>query len=261
MDKIYQTIIDLLAIAKHPLFITGAGISADSGLPTYRGIGGLYEGKDTSEGIPIELALSGDMLSNRPELTWKYLLQIYRACKGASYNSAHEIIAKIEKVKPDTWVLTQNVDGFHKDAGSQNLIEIHGNTSQLYCMDCLQRFKAEMLSERYGQDIPLPPTCFKCNGVLRPDVVLFGEMLPERELCLLQDKATTQRDIIFIVGTTAVFPYISQPVLLAKAQQIPTVEINPAKTKISESVDYVVRERASVALDMIWNSLDIKNNK
>ncbi len=251
-NTIYQKVSDLLAKAEHPLFITGAGISADSGLPTYRGIGGLYEGKDTSEGVPIEVALSGDMLRSRPELTWKYLLQIHRACLGASFNRAHEIIAEIEKAKPDTWVLTQNVDGFHRGAGSQNLIEIHGRTSELYCMECKERYNVGTLSERYGDEIPLPPTCTACNGVLRPDAVLFGEMLPEKEIELLQNKAVVGRDIILIIGTTAVFPYISQPVLMAQSQNIPTVEINPADTMISDSVDFIIRDTASVAMKRIW---------
>lgn len=249
---IYQRVASLLEQAQHPLFITGAGISADSGLPTYRGIGGLYEQKNTTEGIPIERALSGDMLRTRPELTWKYLLQIHKACVGASYNSAHETIAKIEKAKPDTWVLTQNVDGFHREAGSQNLIEIHGRTSELYCIDCSRRYDIGKLSERYGQDIPLPPKCGECNGVLRPDAVLFGEMLPEKELHLMHKKAVVGRDIIFIIGTTAVFPYISQPILAARSLQIPTVEINPTDTFISHSVDYAIRETASNAMSRIW---------
>jgi NAD-dependent deacetylase len=252
-NTLYQTVANLLSKAQHPLFITGAGISADSGLPTYRGIGGLYEEKHTKEGIPIETALSGDMLRTRPELTWKYLLQIHRACAGASFNRAHEVIAEIEQAKPDTWVLTQNVDGFHRDAGTRNLIEIHGRTSELYCMDCSLRYDVSVLSEKYGEEIPVPPTCTECNGVLRPDAVLFGEMLPEKEVTLLQNKAVVGRDIVFIIGTTAVFPYISQPVLMSKAQHIPTVEINPAQTIISDSVDYVIRNTASNAMNRIWN--------
>lgn len=250
--KIYQTVASLLAEAKHPLFITGAGISADSGLPTYRGIGGLYEGRETTEGVPIESALSGEMLRVRPELPWKYLLQIHKACAGSSCNRAHEVIAEIEKAKPDSWVLTQNVDGFHRDAGSRNLIEIHGRTSELYCMDCLQRYDVTALTDRYGDEIPLPPSCKVCEGVLRPDAVLFGEMLPEKELMLLQNKASVGRDIIIVIGTTAVFPYISQPVFLARSQGIPTVEINPTETMISETVDYIIRDTAVNAMTRIW---------
>ena len=92
----------LIEDAERILFVTGAGLSADSGLPTYRGIGGLYNEQHTEEGIPIEMALSGDMLRTRPEITWKYLLQVESACRGAGFNRAHRIIADIEKLKPQS---------------------------------------------------------------------------------------------------------------------------------------------------------------
>lgn len=212
----YRAVSSLLRASAYPLFITGAGISADSGLPTYRGIGGLYEGRSTEEGIPIETALSGEMLRTRPALTWKYLLQIREACSGATYNRGHEVIAEIERAKPDTWVLTQNVDGFHRAAGSRNLIEIHGRASELLCMACSRHFEADELMALYGEEIPLPPTCPDCGGVIRPDAVLFGEMLPEEAVSLLQTRATVGRDLVIAVGTTAVFPYISGPVIMAR---------------------------------------------
>ena len=102
--------------AKDVFVVTGAGISADSGLPTYRGFGGLYDGKDTEDGMPIEEALSGTMFRNRPEITWRYLSQIEQTTRGATFNRAHSVLAEMEK---DTdrfdqfWVLTQNIDGFH----------------------------------------------------------------------------------------------------------------------------------------------------
>jgi hypothetical protein len=129
-DSIDPTVLDrvseVFARATSALFITGAGISADSGLPTYRGIGGLYEDATTEEGIAIEDALSGDMLRERPEVCWKYIHQIERACRGATWNRAHEVLALMEGRYERTWVLTQNVDGFHRRAGSKNVIEIPG---------------------------------------------------------------------------------------------------------------------------------------
>ena len=103
------------------LFITGAGMSADSGLPTYRGIGGLYTSGTTEEGIAIEEALSGPMLDERPALTWKYIRQIEEACRGAQFNRGHEIIALMESHFERVVILTQNVDGFHHAAGSSRL--------------------------------------------------------------------------------------------------------------------------------------------
>ena len=118
------------------LFITGAGLSADSGIPTYRSVGGLYDVDDTSEGLPIEELLSGEMLQSEPEVTWKYLAQIADACQGATFNRSHQLIAQFEYALPRTWVLTQNVDGFHRAAGSSNVIDIHGDMHDLYCPVC-----------------------------------------------------------------------------------------------------------------------------
>ena len=109
-----------LTSAQSVLFVTGAGISADSGLPTYRGIGGLYEGKGTHDGITIEEALSGAMLRQDPELTWRYLHEIERACRGAAPNRAHDVLALFEKRFARTWVLTQNVDGLHRRAANRS---------------------------------------------------------------------------------------------------------------------------------------------
>src|SRR5947209_5837685 len=110
-------VVELLRQSRSLLFITGAGLSADSGLPTYRGVGGLYNGRDPEEGLPIEVLLSGDCFAARPELTWKYLLQIERAGRGAKPNRGHEVIAALESRFERVWVLTQNVDGLHRRAG------------------------------------------------------------------------------------------------------------------------------------------------
>ena len=103
--------------AERILIITGAGLSADSGLPTYRGLGGLYNGL-TAEGLPIEAALSGPMLQRDPALCWKYLAQLGEACLGAAPNAGHAAIAELQRRKPGCWVLTQNIDGYHRVAGS-----------------------------------------------------------------------------------------------------------------------------------------------
>ena len=119
MDEI-ERVASFLRSASSVLFVTGAGISADSGLPTYRGIGGLYEGAETPEGIPIEEALSGYMMRKNPALTWKYIQQIEAASRGASFNRAHSVLAEAERRFERVWVLTQNVDGLHRMAGSKN---------------------------------------------------------------------------------------------------------------------------------------------
>lgn len=253
MTDPHKQVAKLLARAEHILFITGAGISADSGLPTYRGIGGLYNDEHTEEGVPIETALSGEMLLSRPEISWKYLWQIGSACRHATFNRGHEVIAQIERLKPDTWVLTQNIDGFHHDAGSTNLIEIHGRASELYCLGCGNNFTDDELIAGYNGEVVLPPKCPHCDGLIRPKVVLFGEALPQDALQLYYNKATVDRDLVVLIGTTGVFPYIAQPAIIAKAEGIPTVEINPSETRLTPIVDHHIAESAATALDELWN--------
>lgn len=216
------------------LFITGAGISADSGLPTYRGVGGLYDGEATEDGLAIEEALSGEVFAVRPDITWKYLAQIEANCRGAQPNAAHVAIAVLERRLPGgTLVLTQNVDGLHRQAGSRALIEIHGGLRELFCPAC---GFAETVSDLAGR--PLPPPCPDCGGVLRPDVVLFGEPLPAGALDRLLDFLEGGVDMVFVIGTSAVFPYIAEPVVWAARAGVPTVEINPVRTHLSDFVSH-----------------------
>jgi len=250
-DKILQTA-RLLKDCRSILFITGAGISADSGLPTYRGIGGLYNGRTTDEGIPIEMALAGEMLNRRPEVTWKYLSQIEKNCRGATFNRAHEVIADMERHFERVWVLTQNIDGFHQAAGSQNVIDIHGDFHNLVCMQCSWRTTVR----DYSGLKTIPPRCPECNHIVRPEVVFFGEMLPYEKLQILMRETHKGFDIYFSVGTTSVFPYIQQPILQARALNRPTIEINPSETEISDLVDIKISLGAAEALDRIWKEYE-----
>jgi NAD-dependent deacetylase len=229
------------------LFITGAGLSADSGLPTYRGIGGLYEGAETEEGLPIEEALSGETLRRRPELSWKYLGRIEAAARGARPNRGHEVIAEMEGHFERVWTLTQNVDGFHRQAGSKNVLEIHGDMHKLFCPACGLRRTAQSYA-----GLTLPPPCPRCPALLRPAVVLFGEMLPEDVLAELHDQCSLGFDAVLSVGTTSVFPYIREPVLLAKSRGRPTIEINPGETGVTSVVDVKIALGAAEALDELW---------
>lgn len=229
------------------LFITGAGVSADSGLPTYRGIGGLYNDRLTEDGIPVETALAGETMVKNPAITWKYLVQIEKNCRKATFNRAHEVIAEMEKRFERVWVLTQNIDGFHRAAGSRNMIDIHGDMHKLICVNCLWR-----RTVRDYSGIEIPPKCPKCSGAVRPEVVFFGEMLPQDKLSILDRELRRGFDIYFSIGTSSVFPYISGPIVAARGSGKPTVEINPEDTEVSPLVDIKLRMRASQALDALW---------
>ncbi len=250
-----ERLAEVLDRAHSVLFITGAGVSADSGLPTYRGVGGLYDAGTTAEGVPIEAALSGQMLSARPEICWKYMLQIERACRGAEPNRAHEVIAALQARAARGCLLTQNVDGLHRRAGSDPIIEIHGNLQHLHCTRCrwtsqVEDFRA--LEPNLGdQDRPAVPRCDACGHMIRPRVVLFGEMLPTGAIADLERELRAGFDAVVSVGTTSAFPYIAAPVLMAKQAGKATVEINPGQTEVSGLVDLRIRSGAAATFDAL----------
>ena len=239
-----------LARARRVLVITGAGISADSGLPTYRGVGGLYDQGPTEDAVPIEEALSGEMMRTRPELCWKYLGEIERACRGRQPNAGHQALAALAPRYSRFTVLTQNVDGFHRRAGSPDLIEIHGNLHRLRCTFCPYEREVEDF-----EGMEIPPSCPYCAALVRPAVVLFGEALPQRELERLQQVMEEGVDLVLSIGTTSVFPYIAQPVIVAARRGIATAEINPGSSEVSHLVRHRIRERAAPALQQLCGLL------
>lgn len=240
-------IVTYLRSARSILFITGAGMSADSGLPTYRGVGGLYDHGETEEGLAIEELLSGEVFRQRPAWTWKYLREIEQACRGATFNRGHAVIAEMERHFPRVWTLTQNVDGFHRAAGSSNVIAVHGELHRVRCTRCPH---LETVTD-YSHYSELP-RCIDCAGVLRPDVVLFGEMLPEPAVRQLKQELREGFDIVFSVGTSSLFEYVAFPVELARQRDKPTVEINPGTTPVSDRVRYRLAVGAAEALTAIW---------
>jgi NAD-dependent deacetylase len=250
--------LDRLAQALHPgasaLFITGAGLSADSGLPTYRGVGGLYDDQDTDDGVPIEAALSGPMFQTRPALTWRYIHQIEAACRGAAPNAAHRVIAALEGHLSRCWVLTQNVDGLHARAGSRNLIEMHGTVHRLRCTACAWQDTVEDYAH-----LPALPTCGVCGAVIRPEVVLFEEALPADAARVYERELAQPFDVVVSIGTTAVFPYISQPMWMARRRGALTVEINPGRSNVSAAARLRLETGAAAAFTSLAERLGIED--
>lgn len=242
METGFREIAEKLQASQRVLFITGAGISADSGLPTYRGVGGLYNDESTEEGLAIEDALSGSCFDVRPDITWKYLAQIQHNCRGVRPNAAHRVIAGLER-RLDVVVLTQNIDSLHTKAGSRNVIEIHGTLEERFCPHC------GLVAD--PEDGAVPPRCVGCGEVVRPKVVLFGESLPEEAMEQLYRELGQGFDMVFVIGTTAVFPYIARPVIQAVRAGIPTVEINPSPTTLSSLVAYPLAMGAAEAMSAI----------
>ena len=178
------------------MFVTGAGISAESGLPTYRGVSGLYNDGGSAleeDGMSIEECLSAVSFGEHPKLTWKYLLQIERACRGAQPSQAHVLLARAEQYIPRVAVFTQNVDGLHHRAGSKNVLSLHGNVHELVCSKC----GATQIVETFAhldQHAPIPPKCDTCGGIIRPAVVLFDEYLGDETVSKLREATGNEHD-------------------------------------------------------------------
>ena len=250
MTETIATVARVIEKCDSILFITGAGVSAESGVPTYRGIGGLYDVDVTDEGLPIEEILSGPMFDRNPQLTWKYLSQIAAASKDAHPNLAHETIAKFETRFDRVCVLTQNVDGFHRMAGSSNVIEIHGNMRSLSCTAC--SFQNAVTNEL---SFDRPPLCEHCQSIMRPNVVLFEEELPAEEVARLGKELEKGFCAIVSVGTSAMFPYIREPFISAHRFEAVAIEINPSETLLSKHADYRIAVGAVAAMERLWNHL------
>ena len=248
LDADLDRIAELLRAARRVLFVTGAGLSADSGLPTYRGVSGLYEDAGTEESLPIEAALSGEVFTRAPHITWRHIARIEAACRGARVNRGHEVIAALDGDGREVWVLTQNVDGLHRRAGSTRVVDIHGEVSRLLCPRCGW---SERVTD-YAHLTTMPPPCPACGAVIRPDVVLFGEMLDPAKVDTLQRELMRGFDLVFSVGTSSLFPYIQAPVEEAAREGIPSVEINPGDTEVSRLATYRLRAGAADTLDALY---------
>ena len=236
--------------------ITGAGISAESGIPTYRGKGGIYD--DPEEGDRTIEALSAPTLRSDPDRTWRALYQVAGAAAGAKPNAGHDAIVEIERLVDRFVLLTQNVDGLHRMAGSRNIIDIHGDAFSLVCIGCGRKNRfadpraplacADHLRIEDQMKRCRAPMC-RCGKVYRPEVVLFGEMLPAEKIARLYDEFyTNPPECVISVGTSNMFPYIVEPVVVAARAGRLTIEINPEPTTISELVDYHLQAPAGTAL-------------
>ena len=228
--------------------ITGAGVSAESGVPTYRGRGGIYE---EDEGA-IE-ALTGSPLRADPDRTWRAVGQLARKAAGARPNAAHFAIVEIERKVERFALLTQNVDGLHQLAGSRNVIDIHGSITRTLCLRCGAPGE---LSPEALRAIEAAPRCAGCGGTLRPAAVLFGEYLPEEKVERLRREIHEDPPgLVLVVGTSGLFPYITEPVLVARRAGRLTVEVNPEPTVLSQVVDWFLQGTATALLPAIARAI------
>jgi len=234
LDEIAKKLKD----AKKVAVLTGAGVSAESGVPTFRGQGGLWRNKD-----PMKLASIEGFLKN-PKEVWEFYNWRRELISKVNFNPAHKAIAELEEKKDDFLLITQNVDGLHRLAGSKKIIEIHGNIWKVRCTECKQEF----LDKR--PNLGVLPKCEKCGGLLRPGVVFFGESLDP----ILLDKSIEflkSCDFMMVVGTSSVVQPAASFSMVAKEAGAIVVEINLEKTPYTNYMDYSIQGKAGEILPLI----------
>lgn len=241
------TLVERLRAARRIGVITGAGISAESGIQTYRGVGGLYD--DPEKGERTVEALSKDTVERDPDRTWRVLAELARMAAGALPNRAHEALVAIEQHAESFTLLTQNVDGLHALAGTRNLIEIHGSLQDARCTRCPHRRR---VSPEAIRALDAAPPCPACGARLRPDAVLFGEMLPERKVAAMYEAFHVRPpEVVLWIGTSALFPYIVDPLFTARRLGHVTVEVNLEATDLSREVDFALSGPAGELVPLI----------
>ena len=242
----------LLHDSKHPVALTGSGMSAESGIPTFRD-------SDTSlwaRWAPETLA-SPTGFRNDKALVWGWYTWRMANVTNASPNAGHLALAELERLRPDFAIVTQNVDDLHERAGSQRIAHLHGGLFQHRCFACARPFE--------GYEVPadaisnpslrvMPPKCTYCGGYIRPGVVWFGEMIPagewKRAEAWIRDS-----DLVLVVGTSGVVQPAASLVTLARRFGVPIILIDPNETEHSQLADHHLRMAAGIALPALLERL------
>ncbi len=225
-----------IAVARSVCVLTGSGISAESGLPTFRGVGGLWRTHR------VEELASPEGFARDPRLVWTWYNERRLAHKGVEPSAAHRALAQLEEVVADFTLVTQNVDSLHVRAGSRNVLELHGKLREARCTTCDAR-------RPFDDAFDLDALEHACGGMWRPDIVWFGEALPQDVLARAFD-AARRADLMLVVGTSG----LVQPAASLATKRMTdayVVEVNPEETQLTPHVDASLRARASDVLPQL----------
>ena len=222
----------LVAGARSIAVLTGAGVSAESGIPTFRGDGGLWRGRSA-----LDLA-TPEAFRRDPAEVWEFYHARLVGLNGVSPNEGHRALAALEATRDRFWLLTQNVDGLHRQAGSVNVIELHGTIRTARCSRCARSLPIQELIVEWEPGTV--PTCSVCSAPLRPNVVWFGETLPEQALRQAEE-AVTGCDLMLVAGTSGVVQPAASFAFSARSRGARVIEVNPEETPISAIADVALR--------------------
>jgi NAD-dependent deacetylase len=237
-SELYEKAVAAMAGAKDIAVMTGAGVSRESGIHTFREKGGVWDTADMQKMASLPGFLAD------PGKVWAWYMHRHEAIAEAEPNPGHCAIAELEKKAPSFTLITQNIDGLHQQAGSVNVLELHGSIRRTKCLD-----EGTVFDSWPKPGDELPPRC-ECGALLRPDVVWFGEALPED---VLRDSFVKARecDLMIVAGTSAVVQPAGLLPLEARQSGAVVIEVNPEPTAITQFVDVSIRERSGVALPRI----------
>ncbi len=234
----FSTAIERLQAASRVAVLTGAGISAESGIPTFRDAQTGLWAKYNPEDLASPAAYATDA-----KLVWDWYAWRFELCASASPNAAHEKLVALERRTPEFLLVTQNVDGLHTRAGSERMVELHGNIMQARCESCNLRFALE-------KGFETPPHCPTCASRARPNVVWFGEQLPRRELERAQQAFQTC-EVALVIGTSGVVEPAASLGRIAKNRGAYLIEVNPISTPLSSFADASIRTGAVAGLELL----------
>ncbi len=245
MEELIKKAAKDLVHTKNAVALTGAGISVESGIPPFRGKGGMWEKIDPMKYAHIDAFLKD------PAKVWNVLVKdMKEIVEQADPNDGHNGLAKLEELGILKTIITQNIDGLHQAAGNTDVIEFHGTFAWQKCMDCGNRCETSKV------DISrIPPLC-DCGGIYRPECIFFGEAIPVDHLIRSQDIAS-KCDIMLVIGTSAVVQPASSMPMITKQAGKKVIEINPERTPLTDSVsDYLIMGKAGHVMNRIIEEIE-----
>lgn len=239
MKNNIESLKKLINQSNYIVVLTGAGISSESGIPTYRGSDGIWSKYDPAVYADINIFLED------PSYFWQFFKEEqYHILKKAKPNDGHYALATLQKKQKKVQVITQNIDGLHQIAGVSDVIELHGNMRSVSCLQCKKTYSIDDIYHKITTN--LPPYC-SCSGMLKPDVVLFGEQLPQHALAE-SIRVSSSCDLFLVLGSSlVVYPAASLPEI-AKKRNASLVIINNDPTPLDDIADIVIRQPISKVL-------------
>ncbi|MGV3721042.1 MAG: SIR2 family NAD-dependent protein deacylase [Actinomycetota bacterium] len=257
-NRLNETVlVEWLRTARRVLVFCGAGVSAESGLPTFRGAGGLWEGHR------IEEVATPEAFEFNPELVWRFYAMRQEALPHVEPNAAHRVLAAMEDRYADFLLVTQNVDNLHERAGSSRMLKLHGSLMEVRCTECERITPIDTPVSSKDAAAGTLPHC-RCGGLLRPNIVWFGELLNRSHLTEIdafirssrQPGAGAPMTVVLVIGTSGQVSGGYGIAPLARSFGAKVVEINPEVSVVSGDVDLALREPAGALLARVWPQID-----